>query len=226
MKMAALVSGGKDSMLALYKLKKEGHEIRYLLTMEPISKESYMFHHPNIWITELISRSTGIPLIKESTQGRKEEELEDLRNLITRVSEDVDGIVTGAIASSYQRKRIDMLCKELGLESLAPLWHVDPGEMWKELLDEGFTVLITAVAAHGLDHDWLGKVIDSNTIGVLQELSERYRFHLGFEGGEAETLVLDMPLYNQRIKVDEAETNWDGTSGSYIIKKAHLEDKP
>ena len=46
MKLAALFSGGKDSTYAIYQMVKEGHEIAYLLTVFPKSKESWMFHHP------------------------------------------------------------------------------------------------------------------------------------------------------------------------------------
>lgn len=225
MELAALVSGGKDSMLAMYRMHLEGHRIKYLLTMEPESTESYMFHHPNTWISELISEAAGIPLIKGRTHGRKEEELSDLSHLLGRVVNEVDGIVSGALASSYQKSRIDSLCRELGLKSIAPLWHMDAHSMWNELFERGFIVMITAVAAAGLDEKWLGKIIDQGIFNELVELSNKYRFHLGFEGGEAETLVVDMPLYKKRIAVKMAESVWDGTRGTYVIKNAALEEK-
>ncbi|HDH28740.1 MAG TPA: TIGR00289 family protein, partial [Euryarchaeota archaeon] len=97
MKLAALISGGKDSILALYQMHKAGHEIKYLLVMEPETDESYMFHHPNIWVSELISESLNIPLIKGTTHGRKEEELTDLKELLQKVAGDIDGVITGAL---------------------------------------------------------------------------------------------------------------------------------
>jgi ABC transporter with metal-binding/Fe-S-binding domain ATP-binding protein len=225
MNLAALISGGKDSMLAVYRMHLDGHRIKYLLAMEPVSAESYMFHHPNVWVTELISQSTGIPLIKRKTHGRKEEELSDLKSLFQQVADDVDGIVSGAMASRYQKSRIDHLCKELSLKSIAPLWHIDARNMWDELFRHNFQVMVTAVAAEGLDEKWLGRVVDRAAFDELEKLSKKHRFHLGFEGGEAETLVLDMPLYEKRITVKEARPLWDGISGSYIIEKAILEEK-
>jgi ABC transporter with metal-binding/Fe-S-binding domain ATP-binding protein len=225
MDLAALISGGKDSLLALYMMHQEGHRIKYLLTMDTISRESYMFHHPNTWITELISESTGVPLIKYRTKGVKEEELYDLKRLLQKIASEVDGIISGAIASSYQKNRIDALCEELDLKSLAPLWHLDSDLMWNELLKSEFEVLITSVAAHGLNEKWLGKTIDEGDFRELMRLSMKYRFHLGFEGGEAETLVLDMPLYKKKIVVEDGEASWEGDSGVYVIKKAVLGDK-
>ncbi|GBE55999.1 ATP-binding region [archaeon BMS3Bbin16] len=226
MKLAALISGGKDSILALYQMHKAGHEIKYLLVMEPETDESYMFHHPNTWITKLISESLNIPLIKGTTQGRKEEELTDLKELLQKVACDVDGVITGALASTYQKERIDRLCSDLSLESLAPLWGITAEKLWQELFENNFKVMITAVAAEGLSDKWLGQIVDENNYSELARLSRKHRFHLGFEGGEAETLVLDMPLYNEKIAVKKGSTQWDGRSGSYLIGEAVLERKP
>jgi len=167
MKLAALISGGKDSILALYQMHKAGHEIKYLLAMEPETDESYMFHHPNIWVSELISESLKIPLIKSTTHGRKEEELTDLKSILQKVSDDVDGVVSGALASTYQKQRIDGLCSELSIESLAPLWGIDPAELWQELFENNFEVMITAVAAEGLSEKWLGRIVDENNYPEL-----------------------------------------------------------
>ncbi len=221
--MAALVSGGKDSMLAVYRMHLEGHRIKYLLSMETESSESYMFHHPNIWMTELMSKTTGIPLKQSITTGEKEEELEDLSELIGRVSDEVEGVVTGAMASTYQKMRIDQLCEEHGLQSISPLWGIHAKALWKELFDNRFEVIITAVAAGGLDESWLGRTMDEEGFNELSALSEEHRFHLGFEGGEAETLVLNMPMYTRRIAVREARATWDGTCGTYNVLKAELE---
>jgi ABC transporter with metal-binding/Fe-S-binding domain ATP-binding protein len=225
MKLAALISGGKDSMLALYRMHLDSHEIKYLLVMEPETDESYMFHHPNTWISELISESTGIPLIKGKTHGRKEEELEDLKDLLQRVAGDVGGVVSGALESSYQKHRIDDLCSELSIKSLAPLWGIDSEKLWQELFESGFDVMITAVAAEGLSEKWLGQSVNEKNYTELVRLSRKHRFHLGFEGGEAETLVLDMPLYQKKIAVKKGTSLWDRSSGSYLISEAVLDRK-
>ena len=127
MNLASLISGGKDSIFAAYMMKEKGHTIRCFLSMFPESDESYMFHFPNVDMTRLQAESAGIPIKVARTAGVKEDELLDLKNLISSVSGDVDGLTTGALASNYQKERIDSICKELGIESIAPLWHMDPG---------------------------------------------------------------------------------------------------
>lgn len=225
MKLGALVSGGKDSLLALYLLHLQGHDIKYLISMLPVRTDSYMFHHPNAHLTGLQAEAMGLPLISRETEGRKEEELEDLRDVVMSIKDEVDGIVTGALASRYQKDRVDAICKDAGLESLAPLWGMSGEELWKDLLDAGFEIVIVSVAAEGLGEVWLGKKIGWGAFNDLKELSLKHRFHLGFEGGEAETLVLDMPLFKRKIRIIRGSKEWDGVRGVYLVEEAGLEDK-
>ena len=92
-------------------------------------------------------------------------------------------------------------------------------------LGDPIEVIITSVAAYGLDKKWLGRKITRETVDELVKLNKKYGIHPAFEGGEAETLVLDAPMYDRRIVVDEADVYWDVDSGIYNITKAHLEEK-
>jgi len=58
------------------------------------------------------------------------------------------------------------------------------------------------IACEGIGKDWLGRVINKENFEELKKLSERYKFRLDFEGGEAETAVLMMPEYSRRIEID------------------------
>ena len=226
MKAAVLFSGGKDSTMAAYKAIEQGYSIEYLVTMISDNPESYMFHVPNIHITELSSEAMEIPLIKAKTHGIKEKELDDLKRvLIDLKDKGVEAIFTGALASEYQKSRIDQLCSDVGLISKAPLWHIDPKEYMEEIINTGFDVIIISVSAEGLDETWLGKKIDHKLLENLITLNSKYRMHMAFEGGEAETLVLDCPIFKRRIKIIESLNVWDRDSGYVLIKKAELEDK-
>lgn len=226
MKAAVLFSGGKDSTMAAYSAIKEGHEIEYLVSVFSDNPASYMFHVANIHITELSAEAMGIKLIKKVTKGIKEEELEDLKNILIELKDKgIEAIYSGALFSVYQKSRIDALCEELGLESCAPLWHRNPTEYMEEIIDLGFEVIITSVAAEGFDESWLGRKVDSDSLLEIVELNKKYKIHIGFEGGEAETLVLDGPIFNKKIKVVESENIWEGDSGYFLIKEAELVDK-
>lgn len=223
MRLAALISGGKDSILALYRAQQMGHTIKVLASMISKRSDSYMFHFPNIGLTDYISKALEIPLVKAETSGIKEKELEDLKNLLASL--DVDGVVTGAIASSYQKNRIDNICNELGIKSVAPLWHQDPLELMKELINLKFKVIITGVYAHGLDQTWLGKEINKETLQKLVELNKKYQLSLVGEGGEYESLVLDAPIFKKRLEIIKAEINYENNSGVFGVKEVKLVDK-
>ncbi len=223
MRVAALVTGGKDSVLALYRAQQMGHTIEVLATMIPKRDDSYMFHFPNIHLTDYISRAVDIPLVKAETSGIKEKELDDLKELLGSL--DVDGVVSGAILSSYQKERIGRICEELGLESVTPLWHEDLLNIMRELIDLKFKVIIIGVYAYGLDKSWLGKEINSETLEKLVELNEKYQISLVGEGGEYESLVLDAPFFKKRIEIVEAEATYENLSGVLVIKEAKLVNK-
>lgn len=225
MKLAALFSGGKDSTFALYKAISEGHKIKYLVSIFSKNPDSYMYHTENINLVKFQSQALGIPLIVEGSLGEKEKELLDLKNALLRIKNKIDGVITGAIQSEYQKSRIKKICNELNLKVISPLWKKDPEEIFHELLKLKFEVIITSVKAEGFSKEWLGKKIDLDGFKKLKMLSEKYRFNLGFDGGEAETLVLDMPLFKKRLKIIEAKKEWDGIRGVYKIKKIKLVDK-
>ena len=223
MRLAALVTGGKDSILALYRTQNMGHTIEVLASMIPKRSDSYMFHYPNIHLTEHISRALEIPLVTAETTGIKEKELDDLKKLL--LSLDVDGIVSGAIRSSYQKERVGNICKELDIRSITPLWHQDSLDIMNELIALKFKVIIIGVYAYGLDQKWLGKEINSETLEKLVELNKKYKISIVGEGGEYESLVLDGPIFKKRIEIVETETFYEDNSGFLDVKKAKLVDK-
>ena len=219
---ACLFSGGKDSTLALHKVIDQGIGIDLLITMVPESRESYMFHFPNLSFTELQAESMGIRHVFCNTKGEKEKELADLEKAL--VDNDVKLLVTGATFSKYQGDRINAMCKRLGIEHIAPLWHIDPMEELRELAEK-YNVIMTSVSAEGLDTSILGTRLDGKMIEKLVELNKRYGINLVFEGGEAETFVLDAPMFKHSIKILESHTENKGMRGIYVIDDAELVDK-
>lgn len=223
MKMVGLFSGGKDSTFAVWKAIQKGNVIASLLSFESENPDSYMFHHPNISLTRLQAKAMGIPITIKKTKGEKEKELDDIESALGEWKGKIEGVTAGALASNYQKSRVEAICKRLGFIVFSPAWHRDVVDYWNELLDSGFKVIITKVACEGLGKEWLGKEIDRKRFLELKKLSEKYRFHLGFEGGEAESFVIDCPLFSKKIHIQEAEVIWEGDVGVYNIQKAVLQ---
>ena len=182
-----------------------------------------MFHFPNVHLTHLFAEAAGIPLVEGETAGIKEEELKDLKKALIPL--DIDGVVSGSIASQYQKQRIEAVCHEIGIKSITPLWNEDPKRLLQELVELKFKVIITGVFAYGFDERWLGRLIDAETIKALLELSHKHQISLVGEGGEYETLVLDAPFFDRRIALIVTEKIWENGSGWLQVKKARLLEK-
>ena len=226
MDVAVLFSGGKDSTMAVYAALEAKEDVKYLLSMKSRNDESYMFHVPNIHITDLLSEALEIPLMSVETDGVKEEELEDLRAAFMDLKNlGVEAIYTGALYSVYQKSRIERLGGEVGLEIVSPYWHVDELEYMRRIVSLGFKVMICGVAAWGLDESWLGRIIDDETIDELVRLNEKYRIDIAFEGGEAETLAVDGPIFKKSLEILKYRKEWHLDSGVFIIEDAALKEK-
>lgn len=226
MKVGALFSGGKDSTYASW-IASRRDELACLITIFPESDSSYMFHYPDLDWTALQAKSMGISQLKEVTQGVKEEELRDLKRAIAKAVEDyrIKGLYTGALASVYQKSRVEKLCDELGLKCMSPLWGIDPAEHLRKIVTDGFQCMVVSVSALGLDENWLGRTLDARAVEELLELGKKYRFHAGLEGGEGETFVLDCPMFSERIEVLGGIRHWKGVRGFYEIMNAKLVPK-
>lgn len=201
-KAVVLFSGGKDSCLALHKAILSGYEVEFLLSILPEGEDAWMFHTPDLELLERQAHEAGFALRTLKTKIGEKNELENLRKIISEVKGKAEVLVIGGIASSYQATRIKKIAEEAGLEVYAPLWNYSADELWNELFEEGFKVIMTKIACEGLPREFLGKVIDKKIFEELKKLSEKYKFRLDFEGGEAETAVLFMPEFKREIKVD------------------------
>lgn len=209
--IAALVSTGKDSMFALWKMKEQNYDIKCMITIESSNDDSYMFHTPTIELAKEISKVTGIPLIICKTEGIKEQELNDLEKAINKAINkyNIQGITSGAVASEYQKTRIETICDKLGIISFTPLWNYPQEQLIKDLIDQQFKIMITKVAADGLDpKQWLGKIIDLELLNNLIKLNKINGVNVAGEGGEYETLVINAPYYDKEIKF-EFKCNYD-----------------
>ena len=227
MKVAGLLSGGKDSCFAVNWALEQKHKVVALVSMISDNQYSFMFHTPNINLTSFQAQAARIPVMYANTLGVVEEELDDLKNALLKAKDEsgIKGITTGALASSYQKKRIEAICSDLKLECFSPLWERNQTEYVKELIEKKFEVIVVSVAAKGLGKEWLGRTIDKKALKELIKLDKEIGLNVAGEGGEYESFVLDAPFFEKKLKVIEAIKHWDKTTGFYEIKEMKLEEK-
>ena len=226
MNLAALFSGGKDSTFAIYKEKQRGNQITCAVSVFPKSDESTFLHHPNIEITKLQASSMKIPhLFGKTNSDNVETEMQEIEKLLEQAKKDysIEGLVHGGILSKFQKERFEKIGTKLNLKIFSPLWKINQKEYLKELIASKFRFIITSVSSAGLDESWLGKEIAIQDVEKLDKLATKHGFNLSFEGGEAETLVLDCPLFSSSIKIINSKKSWDGYRGRFEITEAILE---
>jgi ABC transporter with metal-binding/Fe-S-binding domain ATP-binding protein len=206
MRVVVLFSGGKDSVYATGWAMKQGYKI-VLLTVRP-PEYSMMFHHPNIDATKMQAEAMGLRqvFIETTEENWREKVVEALRGL------KAGGIATGAVASTYQKSRIDSIANELGIPSFAPLWHAGEDKMAEMLRD--FEVYVTAVSAEGLGPEFLGEPLEK----LIR--AKKPHVHLFLEGGEGETFVANAPFFRKRIVIRGWKKTWDGVRGVAEIESA------
>ncbi len=228
MNLVALYSGGKDSTFSVYKALEEDHQVSCLVTLLPDRDDSLFFHYPNACCTLYQAECMGLPLIyRKARCDSNEHELDALEQAFTeaKLTFAVDGTVTGGLASRFQQENFQRVCNKLDLRYYSPSWGVDQTQYMHRLLANNFMIMIVGVSAAGLDERWLGRIIDFQALSELENLSKKHGFSIAFEGGEAETFVLDCPIFKKRIEVKDGKKYWDGVKGYFRIMGAELTTK-
>lgn len=65
----------------------------------------------------------------------------------------------GAIFSTYQKDRVENVCRRLGLKPLCYLWARDQQELYDDMVQDGIEAIIIKVAAAGLTTKHLGMTL-------------------------------------------------------------------
>src|SRR4029077_3055796 len=201
LRVAVLFSGGKDSSYATWVVQHQGWDVN-LVTVKPRLADADMFLHPNVGWTWL--QAQGMGLSHDVVEVKDNDEMTDLQNALAAMKAryGITGLVSGAIASDYQKSKIDNMCDAIGLKTYAPLWHKNPRLLVEDLTKAGFRIVLVAVAAAGLDESWLGQELSAQQWSRLEKLSKVHGIHLTGEGGEYESFVLDAPHFSKIVEIE------------------------
>src|SRR5262245_11994828 len=134
MEVVSLVSGGKDSAYAAVLCNAAGHALVALATISADrERDSWMYQTVATDVVINVAQAMGLPLFRLTLPAdllpgpdppmpqQQLDEVEVLYTLLYRVKQahpSLGGVVSGAILSSYQRLRIELVCQRLGLVSL------------------------------------------------------------------------------------------------------------
>ena len=214
MVVVASISGGKDSIYALYMALKEGLNVNYLLFIENGSKA----HRMNKWLLELVSRALEIPLVTAN------KEINDVRRTLRNLEANV--LVSGVMTTPEHVEWYREICEPIGVKHYAPLWKMDPLAALAYMKEMGFQILIIEVnTSMGCRRNWLGEKLDGAVFEELKELEYKQKINPIGEFGEYHTFVLDCPIYKNKISIIDSEKIWENAKGYILIKDARLQPK-
>ncbi|MCP8308351.1 MAG: diphthine--ammonia ligase [archaeon] len=220
-KALVLSSGGKDSILALHKAWELGLRIIGIVTMLPEDPESMLYHTHNVRHAKSIAESIGINWY--GFEAKKKEEEKALEKALKKLN--ADFLISGGIASNYQKNIFDKIAESANMKHLAPLWGIRPYDILNEIISMKMDVIIISVAAYGLDENWLGRHLTKESVDELLKLSEKYHFNPVGEGGDFDSFVLNAPLYKKRLIPIRVIKRWEKDSGALEIQELMMEDK-
>ncbi len=210
MKAVSLLSGGKDSFLSTVIAIEQGMDVVNTVTVIP-EEFSYMYHYPNADKASYVSALLGL-----RSDHVTEEALYSYVYELKKAG--VETLISGAIASDYQKTRIEHMCTDLGLRSFTPLWRKDQHLVLREIVRRGIEPILVSVSAEGFTEKDLGRQIDEDYIAELKEKQKKYGINVSGEGGEYETFVL-YAGYGNRINVLGSHTEWEGSHGYMILDR-------
>lgn len=189
-------SAGKDCYLALLKAKEACLDPAALVTF--IAKEGHSMAHglPR----EILLRQAEalcIPAFLEPvTWPGYEKGFQRVAGELRQKG--FTGGVFGDINLEEHRRWVENACSRAGMNHFLPLWGMTEEAVVSELLYRGAELLIVALREDLLPGKWLGRILDET---FIRELKDRGLSPCG-EHGEYHTMVVNGPLFNQKLGID------------------------
>ncbi|MFC1982114.1 diphthine--ammonia ligase [Chloroflexota bacterium] len=194
-------SGGKDCCFAGYEAMRQGYKISHLMNFISDKFHKVRAHDIGVNIIQLQSQAVGIPLVQKETtwDGYEQNWKEVVKNLI---SGGIEGVIFGDIYVQPHKDWVERVCGELNIEAIEPLWMKNTEEVLSGFINAGFQAVVVSAKTELIDKDWIGHSVDGDFISYLRER----KIDVCGENGEYHTLVIDGPIFREKIQLVKGET--------------------
>ena len=189
-------SGGKDSCFALMKAHEQGHSPMVLLNMMNENNMVSRSHAIPKAVLEKQANMIDLPIITKPASWDSYEKIfiETLKELKSDYL--ITAGVFGDIDLQAHRDWEEKVCCIAGIEAILPLWKQSRKELVHKMLDAGIETYIVS-CNETMGEKFLGKQITPTLIVALEEIG----IDACGENGEYHTLVVNMPLFKNRIEI-------------------------
>jgi uncharacterized protein (TIGR00290 family) len=196
----ASYSGGKDSILAIYRAIRAGLEPLELITTYNTDLDRSWFHGVPEPLLREVSASLGIPIRLIRTSG-EEYELNFEKALADAKNRGAEVCVFGDIDIEGHLEWCTARCENTGLIPYFPLWKENRKDLVYEFIDAGFHTLITIVDTSRLSKAYLGRNLSREVADSIEATGA----DICGENGEYHTFVFDGPIFSRKIEVAAEE---------------------
>ncbi|MED1864664.1 diphthine--ammonia ligase [Fictibacillus nanhaiensis] len=194
-KIVVSFSGGKDSILALYRLQQsEEWEVDSLLTTLTEGYERTTMHGVRNELLEMQAQSIGLPLrivwipkdcSNEIYQQRMKKAVDDIK------ADGIQYIMFGDIFLEDVKKYREKMLEGTGITPVFPIWGESSEHIIDEFLHKGFKTVICCSDTLKIDHSFTGRVIDEKF-----KMDYPKKHDICGENGEFHTFVFDGPNFS------------------------------
>ena len=196
-------SGGKDSALALWRLRGDGREPAALLTTVTESYDRISMHGVRRTLLARQAESVGVPLIEVTIPPVCSNEVYEQRLEQAFAGPGLRGIDTFAFGDlfledirAYREGRL----AAVGRHGLFPIWGLDTTELAHEFIDAGFEATLICVDPRKLDPSFAGRLFDERLLADLPPDVDACG-----ENGEFHTFVRAGPILSRPIACARGE---------------------
>lgn len=198
-------SGGKDSAMALYELRKAlTFDVAALLTTVAETYERVSHHGVRVELLEQQALAVGVPLHKVYLPPERctNEHYEAVmkRTMLEYRDAGICRVAFGDIFLADLRAYRERNLAVVGMTALFPLWHRETSELIQTFIGLGFRAYLACIDGSKLTMDFAGRPIDADLIRDLPQDVDPCG-----ENGEFHSFVYDGPIFRCPVPVTVGE---------------------
>lgn len=192
---ALVGSGGKDSTLALDRVRGAGLEVRWLVNLYEGSSGRVRFHGVRAELVARQGEALGLEVVQRAV-GPEGFEASFLAALDEVAARGARAVVFGNIHLQDVRAWYEERTRARGLQHLEPLWGEPPAALVREFVGRGYRAVVTAVDLRQGRPEWVGREVD---LAFVRSVEEAGADPCG-EAGEYHTFVYHGPLFRCPVR--------------------------